>query len=104
MGELVAKKKAATLKKGEMTRQKNEMNQVVSIDAEWMVGPWKIGTAKYAGFEGKCYVVPNLGEKAPIQSHRKPLVRKPNFCYQETAIGNSSGAEQFHAGDAKWRA
>jgi len=67
-----AKKKAATLKKGQLTRQKDEMNQVVAIDAEWMVGPWKTGTAKYTGFEGKSYVVPeNLNEKRPMHGRVK---------------------------------
>ena len=48
------------------------MNQVVSIDAEWMVGPWKTGTAKYPGFEGKGYVVPvKLNEKKPMHARVK---------------------------------
>ncbi|MBT3191528.1 MAG: hypothetical protein HN341_03130, partial [Verrucomicrobia bacterium] len=52
------------------TKQKDEMNGVVSVQAEHMVGNWKAGT-QYPGFEGACYVAAPAISSEPMTGRVK---------------------------------
>lgn len=65
-----ASKKAVRLKPGEMTKQKDEMNGVVSVQAEDLVGHWKAGN-KYRGFEGAGYIAAQARSSDPISGRIK---------------------------------
>ena len=86
-------KKAVTLKPGEMTKQKDEMNGVVSVQAEDMVGLWKAGT-KYRGFEGAGYVAAPARSSDPISGRIK---LSQDSRYTVSVRGLKGGAHQDRA-------
>jgi len=88
-----ASKKAVTLKLGEMTKQKDEMNGAVSVQAEELVGRWKAGT-KYRGFEGAGYVAAPARSSEPI-SGRIKLSQDSKYTVSVRAL--KGGAHQDRA-------
>ena len=63
---------AKTTRPDGLTRVENTIDGGIRIDAEEMLGPWKVGTAKYGDFEGWGYITPTqAGETKPITARIK---------------------------------